>query len=430
MALIIDRTLLDMTCIPNITKHAILLLLLSLNACLPAIAQQNRSSDELFQDARHAAFEQKDYPLAIRLSRQALAQSPDYSDIRVFLGRVYTWSDQPDSARTEFRYVIQAHPDYEDAYVAITDMEYWNDRPDTAFAYVTQGLQHHPQSASLLLRKARVLVALKQLPDAAKTANALLALYPSDAAGRALLNSIRDQVRKNKIDISYDYTYFDKRFDQPWHLLSLSYARQTKMGTILGRLNYANKFGEDGVQGEIDAYPHISNTFYAYVNAGYSGSDVVFPKYRGGLSLYANLPASFEGELGFRYLYFDDAIWVYTASVGKYYKNWWFNLRTFLTPGEGELSRSFALTARYYTAGADDYFTIGLGTGVSPDDQRNNISYAINTNLITYKWTLAYQRTVGRQNIIGAGATWYYEEYRKGIYGNQVNIGIMLQRRF
>ncbi|KAA2240206.1 YaiO family outer membrane beta-barrel protein [Chitinophaga agrisoli] len=429
MAPIIDRSLLDMTCIPNITRHCILLSLLALTAYWQAYAQERRSSDELFQDARHAAFEEKDYPQAIRLSRLALAQSPDYSEIRVFVGRVYTWGDHPDSARTEFHYVIQAHPDYEDAYVAITDLEYWNDRPDTALVYVTQGLQQHPQSAPLLLRKARVQAALKQLPEAAKTANALLVLYPSDAAGRALLSSIRDQVRKNKIDISYDYTYFDKRFDQAWHLLSVSYARQTKMGTILGRMNYANKFGEDGVQGEIEAYPRISKTFYAYVSAGYSGSDI-FSKYRSGLSLYANLPASFEGEVGFRYLYFDDAVWIYTASIGKYYKNWWFNLRTFLTPGEGELSRSFAVTARYYTAGADDYFSIGLGTGVSPDDQRNNINYAINTNLITYKWLLGYQRTIWRQNIIGAGVTWYYEEYRKGTYGNQVNIGIMLQRRF
>ena len=206
-------------------------------------------------------------------------------------------------------------------------------------------------------------------------------------------------------------------------------SRQTKLGTVTARVNYGHKFGEDGVQAEVEAYPRISPTFYAYVNGGYSGSDI-FPQYRGGFSLYANLPASFEGELGFRYLYFDESVWVYTASVGKYYKNFWFNLRTYLTPGEDELSRSFALTARYYTAGADDFITLGIGTGVSPDDQRNNINYAINTNLVSYKFNLGYQRTVGRQNIIGAMATWYYEEYREKTWGNQINIGLILQRRF
>jgi YaiO family outer membrane protein len=415
--------------VPCLSKKILLLFVFASLAFLQTVAQEQRSSDQLFQDARKAAFDDKNYPQAIYLSRLALAKSPDYSDIRVFLGRVYTWSDQPDSARTEFLYVINAHPDYEDAYVAITDLEYWNDRPDTALKYVEQGLQHFPRSEELLLRKARVLVAKKQLQQGAEAATQLLSINPSNAPARALLNSIRDQVRKNKIDLSYDYTYFDKRFDQPWHLVSLGYSRQTKLGTVTGRVNYGHKFGEDGVQGEIEAYPRISPTFYTYVNAGYSGSDI-FPKYRGGFSLYANLPASFEGELGFRYLYFDESVWVYTASVGKYYRNFWFNFRTYLTPGEDELSRSFALTTRYYTAGADDFITLGIGTGISPDDQRNNINYSINTNLVSYKFNLGYQRTVWRQNIIGAMATWYYEEFREKTYGNQVNIGIILQRRF
>ncbi len=391
--------------------------------------QEHLSSDDLFKEARKAAFDRKDYPEAIRLSRMALAKSPDYADIRIFLGRVYTWSDKVDSARAEFQYVLQRQPEYEDAYVAITDLEYWNNRSTEALQYTEKGLSYHPRSEDLLLRKAKVLASLKRLPEAAATANMLLSVNPSNAAGRSLLNNIKDQVRRNKIDLSYDYTYFDRRFDQPWHLLSLTYSRQTKLGTVAGRINYANKFGDGGVQGEIDAYPHISNTFYAYVNLGYSGSDI-FPKYRSGFSLYANLPRSFEAELGFRYLYFSSSTWVYTASVGKYYRNFWFNLRTYLTPGENNLSKSFHFTTRYYTAGADDFIMLGVGTGISPDDQRNNINYAINTDLMTYKLAAAWQRTFARQNILGLYGTWYYEEYQKNTYGNQFNIGVSLMRRF
>lgn len=392
-------------------------------------AQENLSSDALFQEARKAAFDRKDYPEAIRLSRIALAKSPDYSDIRVFLGRVYTWSDKPDSARTEFQYILQKQPSYEDVYVAAADLEYWNDQPEEALKLIGKGLEYHPRSEELLLRKAKVLSFLKRLPEAATTANLLLTINPGNAAARSVLSTIRDQVRKNKIDLSYDYTYFDKRFDQPWHMLSFSYGRQTKIGTVLGRINYANKFGGGGVQGELEAYPRISNTFYSYVGVGYSGSDI-FPRYRAGFSLYANLPRSFEAELGFRYLYFSNSTWVYTASVGKYLSNFWFNLRTYLTPGESNLSKSFNFTTRYYTAGADDFITLGLGTGISPDDQRNNINYEINTNLMSYKLNLAWQRTFAKQNIIGINGTWYYEEYRADTYGNQLNIGVSLMRRF
>lgn len=396
---------------------------------LSVSAQDNRSSDELFQEARKAAFDRKDYPEAIRLCRIALSKSPDYADIRVFLGRIYTWSDKTDSARAEFQYILQKQPEYEDVYAAAADLEYWNDQSAKALELLNKGLEYHPRSEELLLRKAKVLASLKQLPEAATTANLLLSINPGNAAARAALSSIRDQVRKNKIDLSYDYTYFDKRFDQPWHLLSFSYARQTSIGTVLGRINYANKFGEGGVQGELEAYPRISNTFYSYVGLGYSGNDI-FPRYRAGFSLYANLPRSFEAELGFRYLYFSSSTWVYTASVGKYLSNFWFNLRTYLTPGEDNLSKSFNFTTRYYTAGADDFITLGIGTGISPDDQRNNINYEINNSLMTYKLNLAWQRTFAKQNIIGINGTWFYEEYRPDTYGNQLNIGISLMRRF
>ncbi|MGV7608803.1 YaiO family outer membrane beta-barrel protein, partial [Mycobacterium kansasii] len=61
--------------------------------------------------------------------------------------------------------------------------------------------------------------------------------------------------------------------------------------------------------------------FYLYVGGGYSGDVSLFPKYRTGVSLNANLPHSFEAELGYRQLYFSNSIWMYTAAVGKYYKN-------------------------------------------------------------------------------------------------------------
>lgn len=409
--------------------RAFILIVFTCLYTLHVTAQDNLSSDELFQLARKAAFDRKDYPEAIRLSRLALVKSPDYSDIRVFLGRVYTWSDKLDSARREFQYILQSKPEYEDAYVAAADLEYWNDQPEEALTLINKGLEYHPRSEELLLRKAKVFASLKRLPEAAATANMILDINPGNAAARAVLSSIRDQVRKNKIDLSYDYTYFDKRFDQPWHLLSFSYGRQTSIGTIMGRINYANKFGEGGVQGELEAYPRISNTFYSYVGLGYSGNDI-FPRYRAGFSLYANLPRSFEAELGFRYLYFSNSTWVYTASIGKYLSNFWFNFRTYLTPGEDNLSKSFNLTTRYYTAGADDFITLGIGTGISPDDRRNNINYEINTSLMSYKLNLAWQRTFAKQNIIGINGTWYYEEYMKDTYGNQLNIGVSLMRRF
>ncbi len=48
--------------------------------------------DSLFKVARDAAFERKDYTTAIQVSKTALDIKPDYTELIIFLARVYTWS--------------------------------------------------------------------------------------------------------------------------------------------------------------------------------------------------------------------------------------------------------------------------------------------------------------------------------------------------
>src|SRR5207247_8648939 len=126
-----------------------------------------------------------------------------------------------------------------------------------------------------------------------------------------------------------------------------------------------------------------------YVDAGYSGDAGVFPAWRTGFSLFANLPAGFEADAGWRYLYFSNATNIFTAHVGKYYKNYLFGARTFLTPGGSGLSQSYNAFARYYFGGIYDYFEVLLGTGISPDDR--SINELINTKLKTYKGSIFFK---------------------------------------
>jgi YaiO family outer membrane protein len=395
-------------------------------------AQAGFSSDELFQQARKAAFDQKDYPKAISLSKQALVKSPDYADIHVFLGRIYTWTDKLDSARTQFNFVLSRHPDNEDASFAYGSLEYWNNNSPKALQYVQDGLKYYPQSKDLLLLEAKVLNDLKRYKEANNTLDTLIKADPSNSAARALADRVNDNSSVNKIGVTYDYIYFDKEFSAPWQLASIEYGRQTGMGSIIGHINYANRFNSNGVQYEVDAYPHISKTFYAYVSAGYSGNEGVFPKYRSGFSLYANLPASFEAEAGFRYLYFTGNTWIYTASVGKYLGNFWFNFRTYLTPSNSSISQSYTLHIRYYTGGADDYLSLGIGTGISPDDPRNIIllNGSNNYKLTSDNISAAFYHSFKRLNLFFITASLDNQEYQFNTRGNQLDIGVGYLRRF
>ncbi|MFD2163496.1 YaiO family outer membrane beta-barrel protein [Paradesertivirga mongoliensis] len=402
-----------------------------------------QDSDELFREARTAAFEKKNYPLAIQLSKEALSKSPDYKDIRIFLGRVYTWSDKPDSARAEFKTVLKQEQGHEDASLAYASLEFWNDQYNQALQLTNDGLQFHPESKDLLLLKAKILNNLNRYKEADKVVTLILRTDPKNTAARAISQRIRENSSKNKFGLSYDFVHFDEQFSDPWQLVSFDYGRQTRLGSVSARINYANRFKSEGLQFEVDAYPKLSPMFYTYVSGGYS-ADGIFPNYRAGFSLYANLPASFEADAGFRLLRFDDNTWIYTLALGKYYKNYWFNFRAYLTPAESSLSHSYSLNVRYYLGGADDYIRFAAGTGLSPDVSTNTVLIGgVGENgepgsmlvtdvnrLKSNNLTLGFTHSFKALNVLSLNLSWVNQEYQKNIFGNQTTAALSYQRRF
>lgn len=388
------------------------------------------TSDELFQNARKEAFENKNYPVAVDLVKSALKKSPDYTDLSVFLGRLYTWMDKPDSARIVFKQLELKDVRDADFYLAYGSMEYWEDNNTEAARIVNKGLTVDQNSLDLLILKAKVQNVNKDFNGSKATLDRILEIDPQHTEARKLLIGIRDQVSMNEIGINYNWLYFDKQFEDNWHIAGLSYKRGTSIGSFIFRTNFANKFGRNGTQFELEAYPRLSRIFYMYLGAGYSNSDGIFPKFRSGASLYANLPASFEAELGFRQLKFSENVWMYTASVGKYYKNFWFNARTYLTPGENNISHSYTGTVRYYTKGSDDYLGFILGTGISPEENRENLFEGTPYKMKTFKTGLDYNFTIKSKNIFSITGTYYNVEYKPEIKDNQFDLSIGYRRRF
>lgn len=394
------------------------------------VTAQEKSADDYFQQARKTAFDQKNYPAAIRLCKQALSQSPDYLDIRIFLGRLYYWNGQPDSSLQVLEAALQQEPDYEDAAHALADISYFEKDYSGALAYSILGLKHHPASRDLAMRKASSLAALSRNQEALAFADSLLHLEPGNEQLRALVLQLKEASYRNKIGLSYDYTYFDKQYIDAWQLTSIDYSRQTKAGSFIGRLNYANRFARSGWQLEADAYPRLSKTFYAYTSVGYSPDMPLFPTFRAGFSLYANLPRAFEAEGGFRYLYFDEDTWIYTAAAGKYYRNFWFNLRTYLTPAQQHISQSYSLTTRYYLKGADDYFSFTLGRGLSPDDRLQAVRLNNTYRLQTLRAGAGYRFALAGRHLFSINASFENTEFRPETKGNQLNVSAGYQLRF
>lgn len=391
--------------------------------------QQNLTADELFAKARTTAFEQKDYTTSIALAKEALEKAPNYTDISVFLGRLYTWNKDLPAARAVFEDLGKRGVQDEDYFLAYASLEYWNDQNTKAIEIIDKGLSYHPKSEALLLLKAKVYFGMDHYEEADQAVKTLLSINPKNTEARALAVRINDLSSKNAVGIVYNYSHFDKQFDDDWHIVGVSYKRVTPIGSVILRGNYANKFAQGGTQIELEAYPRLSKMFYLYVGGGYSGDVGLFPKYRTGVSLNANLPHSFEAELGYRQLYFSNSIWMYTAAVGKYYKNFWFNLRTYITPDSKNISHSYTATVRYYTKSAQDYFAFQIGTGISPEENRNNLLENETFKLKTFKIGAEYNFSY-RTNLFSVGTMYYNQEFRPGEKGNQFDITLGYTRKF
>ena len=389
------------------------------------LAQTQLTSDELFVKAKDAAFNQKNRKLARQFCKQALAKSPDYSDISIFLGRLYTWDGIYDSARVIFKKVIRKNPTNSDAISAAIDLEYWSGNSNVALIFCNYGLSKFPSSTEFLLKKARVLDDLQRYDESFVSLEKIFRLDNSNSDAISFAERLKDKVRKNAIGLTYQYERFDKTFD-PWQLGSFSYSRRLFFGTTILRVNFAQRFASSGVQYEIDMYPSFATGVYSYLNFGYS-KDGIFPKQRYGASLYLSLPLSFEIDGGFRLLKYSSDTWIYTFALGKYWGSFWFSLRTFITPQVEKASHSYSLIIRYYLLGADNYLALSAGTGISPD--ANSVDLLGNW-LKSDKLGMEYQVKVSSKFIFNISGDYSREEYLSNEFRTKISAGLGLKFLF
>lgn len=393
-------------------------------------SQETVPVDEMYTTAREEAFEHKNYKKAIGLMEEVTQKAPENVDYAIFLGRLYTWEEQTEKARRILKTTFESNEEYEDAAMAYGSLEFWSENSEEALEIVNKGLHYHQDSENLLVLKSKILMDLKRIQEAGKTLNSALEFHPKSSAVRVLLQKIGAGENLNEIGVSYNFVNFQERFDQPWHLASLHYGRQTDIGPVFGRFNYGNRFGTGSTQLEMDFYPRISNTFYAYINGGISNDKGIFPQYRAGFSLYGNLPAAFEADAGFRMLQFDEASWTYTFGLGKYYRNYWFNLRAYLNTVEAEIADSYALTVRYYFGGSDDYFSARIGTGFSPDNTSNNVLFSNSSRLKSTNFSIGYRTLMGQTHVLYAEASYDRIEFTTDTFDDQYSLKVGYIKRF
>jgi YaiO family outer membrane protein len=178
----------------------------------------------------------------------------------------------------------------------------------------------------------------------------------------------RDDAPKNSFSASFEYESFRGSSTEPWELAVVEYSHKFQgFGSVVFRVNRADRFDREGFQYEIDAYPKLAPGLYMYLNAGVS-SDSLFPDQRYGAQIYKSLGNGWEASLGFRYLKFNDSTVIYTGSIGRYWGNYYLTFTPYVVPDEIDgASASGALELRYYRTSGDDYWAFRGGYGNAPD---------------------------------------------------------------
>ena len=174
--------------------------------------------------------------------------------------------------------------------------------------------------------------------------------------------------RVTTLGFDYSRVTFLQGLD-PWQFASMSLGRRTARGSMIGRVTYANRYGDSGGQVEVDAYPRLTANTYAYLSVGYSHSNI-FPAWRSGGELFTSLPQAWEVSLSYRQLWFDHApVTLFTGAVGKYVGNYWISFRPYVRAVESSSSASGSVTARRYFADGDHFVGGRIGYGSTPPDQ-------------------------------------------------------------
>lgn len=327
---------------------------------------------------------------ARKLLLQELSETPDNLEARSLLARTYSWIGQYDKARGEFNKITSIKRNNRDVWISAIKNELYAREDATALGLIYKALVFLKSDPEVERLKEFALRRIKNKEYAhlawynqeavvktsevshTKSKEKINPKEKEDTASQSAVTivpktPVDKEVQNNRIAINNSFTIFDQRYD-PMIYSSISFKRQTLAGSIIPRINYSNRLGKHGIQYDLDFYPKFSKRLYAYLNYGYSDASI-YPNHKVGGDLYVNLPGAIEFSAGGRYISTDTQnISVITNSLGYYRGNYYFSLRSYITPRPEKLTRvSGNILVRKYLKDAENFLGVTVGMGISPE---------------------------------------------------------------
>jgi YaiO family outer membrane protein len=340
---------------------------------------------------------------AVQLLRTHLAERPDDADARTFLGTVLSWEGDYEGSRRELEAVLKNNPMHDDALAALVNVELWSNHASRAEELARRRLRLTPRDAARLIQHARALIALDRAREGRKELHRALAMEPANEDARRLQRSLGADLQWSATG-----TVTTERFNAdrtPWYESSVQLGRETPAGPVIVRGTRATRFGLRDEQFEIEMYPQFRRGTYAYVSAGFDPDPVLFPARRIAADLFQSVGGGFELSAGVRTMTFARRVNAYTGSVSKYYGNWLFSLRTYVTPDTAGPSQSFhGSFRRYFGSEGHSYVGMRYGHGATREEIRSvNDIEVLNADVVAGELNQILSRRLGFSLSVGYG---------------------------
>jgi len=339
---------------------------LILGLTVGVLTQYLRAADDVLSRARDLATH-KQRQQALSLLNDYLAQHPTDSDAQLLRGLILSWEGNYYSARQDLQAVWTSHPTYSDAAMALVNVEIWSDDLPRAEQITGQFLAQHPEDLGMLLARAKVLGKMQRRTEALEIIALILRREPRNSEALDLRRQLRDLDRAWQAGTAYDFIKYNDH-SSTFQEESLSLKRGLNAGSLILRFSQASWYGYHSTLSEVDWYPSLRPGTYLYVNGGFSPDGTLYPRFRGALEIFQNLGKGFETSAGARRLQFNDShINIFTATLGRYHKNWYGSVRTYIVPDSQQgTSVSYQFLARRYFGDGQRYASFRYSRGTTP----------------------------------------------------------------
>ncbi|MBP7777464.1 MAG: YaiO family outer membrane beta-barrel protein [Acidobacteria bacterium] len=388
-------------------------LLLTVGGAVPAWAQ----SQAVRTEARSVAIAGRRAE-AVTMLETHLATFPRDADARLLLGVVLSWDGKYDDADRELRRVLEQSPTYNDARVALANVAWWTGRYDVLQELSATGRLQRPYDVEWIMLEARALDGLGRRREARQTVMTLLSRQPGHVQARTLKNRLDTQLRPWTLTMGYGADRFsDGRI--PWNEYSTAVSRQTSVGSVIGRVSHAERFGYTDRLFEVDFYPSIRPGTYGFVSYGRAKDDTLFPNYRMAADLYQSLGRGYEASIGFRRLGFSSTTDIYVGTLTKYVGNWMVTGKVFSVPdfdGPQDSLSYHGVVRRYIRGDGESYLTAGYSRGSSREELNDSAelrqldadTFRAGAEVLVGRTTLAVSGSTSRQERSRNGTLWQH----------------------